>query len=63
MPQKNSAPSLSYVEAIRSKNAARSQQRKLVLSGVVSPREAQKRSSLFHGVKVRVISHGQGAAV
>jgi len=63
MPQRNSNALWSYDEAIRSKNAARAHQRELVRSGRLSPREAQKRASLFQGVESRVISYGQGAAI
>ncbi|MCE0499248.1 MAG: hypothetical protein LV481_15015 [Methylacidiphilales bacterium] len=63
MPRKIAPSQFSYADALRLKNEAREQQRARVQAGRISPRVAQERASLFHGVQSRVVRHGQGAAI
>jgi len=54
---------INYADAIRNKNAARADMRHALLSGRLSPQKAQRHASLFHGIRSRVIRHGQGASI
>lgn len=63
MPAKREIQPSGYAEAIHRKNQAREKERSMLRSGQLNPRQAQVRSSLFQGLRSRVIRHGQSAAI